>query len=431
MAIPVRGTKSSAGGGTAFVASTDILASEVNTDFDNIYNEMDNIDDDNVAASADIALTKLADTSGTDTAHATATTPGDSSSHTLPTTAEGEVQQLRYAVKRAVVGTNAKRLDGTTTTDDCFWGDRPARGPNLIRNGNFAIKTTAAGSAPDGWSLVGTPGTCTTTTTGVTEGHSTMRAIRIASAGAANEGISQTLAGLKASTRYQIGCRGKVNAGGDILGLVTTGASGATFGNLSLQTSSTSYVTLSGVILTDATPTDIVVQLLAVADGDSVDVTHVWVRECTEDPLPQSNTPWAVSTITTATPNHYADAVLTDAGVIVSIVCPGPGYVIEVHGTAATSASGSSVQAIFCLLENGVTFVDTHSFYLDSTGTRDKGTAKLFYVNTNPTPGTTYTYIIEGCGIGDTLNRNPAASAAAELVATTIRARAYLESGGH
>lgn len=426
MAVPVRGTKASAGGGTAFVANTDILASEVNTDFDNAYSALATLDNDNISASADIALTKLADTSSNSTTHATATTPGDSSSHTLPTTLEGEVQQLRYAVKRAVVGTNAKRLDGTATTDDCFWGDRPARGPNLIRNSTLFVPVS--GNTPSGWTAVGTP-LLAGATIGVADGAPNFLVTSITASGAANEGLQQTIAGLKASTRYQIGCRVLVGGAGDTFSLTTTGASGATFGDLNLTTTSTTAVTLSGVILTDATPTDIVVQLLAVADTDAVIPTHVWCRECTEDPLPQADLPWVVKEITTSTADHYANGTLTDSGISGAVVyVPGPGYVIEVSGKADVGGTGSNVTGLFVLRENG-TIVDSDYVFIGS-GAADAATARLFYVNTNPTPGTAYTYTIYGCGEGDTLDRNPTALET-ETPTTMIRARAYLESGGH
>lgn len=423
MAIPTRGTKGSAGGGTAFAAGTDILASEVNTDLDNIYNEMDNIENANIAAAADIALTKIGDTSSSATTHATNTTPGDSSSHTLPTTAEGEIQQIRYAMKRAVVGTNAKRLDGTPTTDDCFWGDRPARGPNLIRNSMLAIP--ASGNTPSGWTAVGTP-TISATTIQVSEGAPNALNVTLTASGAANEGLQQTVAGLKASTRYQVGCRVRVGGAGDTFSLTTTGASGATFGNLNLTTTSTSFTTISGTILTDATPTSIVVQLLAVADTDQIIPTHVWFRECTEDPLPQANLPWVTQTVTTVTADHYANGVLTDSGISgAQIIAPGPGYVIEVHAKADTGAS-SNVTGLFVLRENG-TIVDSATVRI---ATNEPGTVRLFYVNTAPVPGTQYTYTLYGAGDGDTIDRNYTAILT-ETPATYIKARAYLESGGH
>jgi hypothetical protein len=436
MATIARGTKSSAGGGTAFVANTDALASELNTDFDTAYSAINgNLDNDNIASGAAIETSKIDGYSDSATERTTETTPGVTGSVSDASTLAGELERLRYKIKELGLGSSVKRLDGTAGVDLISWIDTPARGPNLIRNGNFAVKTTSAGSAPDGWALVGTPGTCTTTTAGKTEGEESARAIRIAASGAANEGISQTLVGLKASTKYQVGCRGKVNTAGDILGLVTTGADGATFGNLSLQTSSTSYTTLSGVIVTDSTPTNIVVQLLAVADGDSVDVTHVWVRECSTDPLPLSDSAWAVNTVTTSSADHYSDGAFVNSGVSVSIVVPGPGYVIEVHGKADVGASGTSVNGVFKLDEDedsgGGVDRDYDYVYLDGTAAREKATARLFYVNTNPTPGATYTYRIYGAGGGDTLDRNPGSPLAGETASTTIRVRAYLESGGN
>src|SRR3990172_4903122 len=328
MSTIARGTKASAGGGTSFVANTDALAAEVEYDFATLYADYNgNISDANVASGAAIEETKIDGQSDSAAERRTETSPGDTASPIDATTLAGEIARIRFKLKELGLGTSAARQT-TAAGDDVYWIDTPQMGPNLIRNGNFAVKTTAAGSAPDGWALVGTPATCTTTTAGVTEGHLTMRAIQLAAgAGDTNEGIQQTLAGLKASTKYVVGCRARVSgAGGEIFSPTTTGADGATFHDLNLPTSSATYVTLAGQIITDATPTDIVVQLLAVGNSDIVEVTHCWVRECATDRLPLSNTAWAYSEITTITANHYASGVLTDSGATgVAVVPPGPG----------------------------------------------------------------------------------------------------------
>ncbi len=428
MATIVRGTKS-VGGGTNFTTGT-ILASEVNTDFNTIVNDYNgNITDANVAAAAAIESTKVDGYSDTAAEMADEVSPGVTGGTSAASTMKEELQRLRYKLKQIGTGTATARLDATAGVDLISWFDLPQIGPNLIRNGNFAIKTTAAGSAPNGWTLVGTPGTCTTTTAGVTEGHSTMRAIRIASLGATLEGIQQTLVGLKASTKYVIGCRAKVNVAADIFRLVTTGAVAATFDDLALDTSSLTYVTKAGVIQTDTTPTDIVVQLLTVADGDSADITHVWVRECAEDRIPTSNSPWAYQEITTNTADFYASNVLTDSGLTVNVVPPGPGYVVEVKCKMTTAASGSQMNGVFVLKENG-TEVDSAYIYLNDTGTRERGIVPFDYVKRDPTPGTTYTYTVEGAGVGDSMDLNCIATAVAETPKTWIRCRAVLESGG-
>src|SRR3990172_6985718 len=334
MSTIARGTKASAGGGTSFVANTDALAAEVEYDFATLYADYNgNISDANVASGAAIEETKIDGQSDSAAERRTETSPGDTASPIDATTLAGEIARIRFKLKELGLGTSTARQT-TAAGDDVYWIDTPQMGPNLIRNGSFAVKTTAAGAAPDGWVLVGTPATCTTTTAGITEGHLTMRAIRIAAgAGDTNEGISQTLVGLKASTKYVVGCRAKVSgAGGEIFSLTTTGAGGATFGNLNLTTSSSTYVTIAGQIITHATPANIVVQLLAVGNSDIIEVTHCWVRECATDRLPMSNTAWAYGQITTISPNHYTPAnTFVDSQITgVSVVPPGPGYFIEV-----------------------------------------------------------------------------------------------------
>jgi hypothetical protein len=431
MSIVARGTKASAGGGTSFVANTDALAEEVEFDFATLYGDYNgSIADANIAASAAIETTKIDGYSDTATEMADEASPGTSTGTSAPSTLRGELQRLRYKIREAGLGTSTVRLDGTPSVDLVSWFDTPMVGPNLIRNSNFAVKTTAAAAAPDGWALVGTPGTCELTAAGVTEGHATARALRVAAAGAANEGVSQTLVGLKANTRYVIGCRAKVNAGGDIFSLTTTGATGATFGNLALTTSSTTYTTVAGVILTDGTPTNIVVSLLAVADGDSIDVTHVWVRECGTDRLPMASSSWAYGEIATATANHYAAGTLTDSGITgVAVTPPGPGYVIEVLGEVVISA-GTGDDLVAQIRENGASV--RVSYGNIATG-NDVTSIPVHFIQRSPTPGTTYTYTLFAASRNSAVGRNLGESSAiaGETPTTWLMARAVLESGGH
>lgn len=425
MATIARGSKSA--GGTSFVDGTVIEADEVNTDFDTVYNAVNaGLDNANINTAAAIELSKLDGYSDTAAEMATETTPGVTGGTSAASTMQAELERLRYKLKEIGTGTSTKRLDGTASVDLISWFDTPQVGPNLIQNGNFAIGLES--SVPFGWTNVNTA-TLALTTAGKTEGQASMRALRITAAGGTNEGVQQTLAGLKASTKYVVGCRAKATSG-DTFRLVTTGADGAVFGNLDLSTTSTSYVTLAGVIVTDSTPTDIVVQLLAAADTDIVDVTHVWVRECATDRLPFSSTPWHYQEITGVTNNHYVANTLTDSGLSLAVVAPGPGYQIEVVSslTFNSPASGSTASAAE-LQENGTT-VDVIQTAGHSNGGSDAETFQFNYVKRDPTPGTTYTYTVVLAGTANS-GRNTAALFSGTATKTWMRVRAVLSSGGH
>ena len=153
MGTITRGTK--AAGGTDFVDNTDALASEVNTDFNTVYAEFNgNIADVNVDASAGIDPTKIDDFSASASEAATATDPGISDSESLATDLSDELERIRYAIERLSLGVDAVRNNagGATTT---YWGDLPARGPNLIFNGQFHLFSSGTSSAPDGWTANG------------------------------------------------------------------------------------------------------------------------------------------------------------------------------------------------------------------------------------------------------------------------------------
>lgn len=418
-----RGTKASAGGGTAFVTATTILADEVNTDFDTVYTAVNSILDGTSA----IEPTGIDGYSDSSTERQTETTPGTTGSESDASTLAGELERIRYKLHEIGLGISTVR-NTTASGDDTYWIDTPQMGPNLIINGNFAIGLES--SVPPGWTNVNTA-TLALTTAGKTEGDANMRALRITAAGSANEGVSQTLSGLKASTKYVVGCRAKATAG-DTFSLVTTGASGATFGNLTLTTTSTSYVTLAGVIVTDSTPTDIVVKLLAVADTDVVDVTHVWVRECSTDRLPMSNVHTGYSQITTDTANHYTTGGWTDSGAgPVTIIVPSDGYTVEVRCLATVSSANSGDNFAFRLREAGGGTLKT--FYGCIGTAQGTQSVEFSYVDRSPAPGGTLSYTLEGQPANNAMGRNHGESTTtfSETAVTSITVRAYLSSGGN
>lgn len=82
-----------------------IKSSEINSNYDTLYNEFNgNIDNNNVKASAGIAPSKIDDYSTNATQMQTTTDPGDVGSESLPTSLQGEIERLRFKIKQIVGG---------------------------------------------------------------------------------------------------------------------------------------------------------------------------------------------------------------------------------------------------------------------------------------------------------------------------------------
>jgi len=215
MGLIARGMKST--GNTSLADGYDVLAAELNTDFDTIVTEINGaLDYTNIVAgginstalATGIDTAKLDDYSASTTEMKAETNPGVSGSESLPTTLDGELERIRYVLKRHGLGGVALHNEGAANLST-YWGDHSVRGPNLVRNHSFEVKTTAAGSAPDGWTKLATPTTLTVATTDTSNGVG--QCISIV-ADAATEGIYQTLTGLKKSTLYFVQARYVVTA---------------------------------------------------------------------------------------------------------------------------------------------------------------------------------------------------------------------------
>jgi len=345
MAVITRGTKASAGGGTAFVTATTILPGEVNTDFDTIYTEY------NSTVGGGIAATTVDDISATSATHDDTATPGDSSSHTLPTSLEGELEQLRYTVERLALGVGADRVDGSGT-GTTFWGDLPARGHNLVNNPNFSQGVASGSTPPTGWTDIGTgtPTFSQVALTGATLSEGQGYELRIQAGSAAVAGVRQTING-KANTRYLVVARARITT--NAAHLTTTGADAtSSFRNIDDTTTSTSYVTLKGVVQTDSTPTNINVQLTTNgASGDDVRFAFMGIYECGADfvPLGQSSTQQITTTSAITLDNTTYTSILSGAETIV----PGRGYEIHVDVMVPIANTNASVQTVAVRLTQG------------------------------------------------------------------------------
>jgi hypothetical protein len=402
MAIPVRVTKGSAGGGTEFVTATDILAAEVNGDFNALFTEMSNIEDDNVAAAANIVTTKIGDSSATDAAHATTTTPGDSSAQTKPTTLEGEIQQIRHVIERLTLGLDAEREAGSGTVST-FWGDLPARGANLIHNPHFVVQSGGAGTAPDQWTQEGTPTTSAITAKTAAEGDAAV--LQIVS-DAANEGVSQTLDGLKASTKYLVLAVVKDDGSSTCTLKTENGNAAGSFRDIGVTSSGGGSVEiLKGVVETDSTPTSLKVSVESDTSGDDFEIHFVGLYECNADIIADKGPMIVHATDSTQTPNLYPSASTFAAvpGLDLTIYVPGPGYAIDVQaivmGEANTGADGLVVQLLEDVNGGGDVAVTTVAAPSNGT-TATPICVPIRYVKTNPTPGVSYAYSLQGSAVG-------------------------------
>lgn len=344
---------------------SDSGAEDLNADFNTIYTEFNGgIDNANIKASAGIEGSKLAnnaiidarvsasanidpgkigDYSASDSEQNTVSDPGDSDSNTLATDLEEELEQLRHEIKKVSIGSSAKITDGASSglgsDGNAAWFDGAVIGPSVIRNGSF-LDTEADSTAPTppfGWDVIdgggGGPSTLTTVTLDVAEGQG--HAIHMVdSNAAARDGISQTLDGLKASSRYLIVARIKPIT--TTWKLTTTGATG-TFGNLDLSTASGGSVweTLAGVIETDATPTDVVVNLISGAALAQVHIASCFVYPIGPDPADRATSSFLRTTSTSSNTEATAISELSH-----SVVVPGPGYAVSIRANLQLEASG-------------------------------------------------------------------------------------------
>lgn len=388
MGVIQRGAKAS--GGTEFATGTAIRSDEVNTDFNTVYSEINgNLTDANISNSAGVNPLKVDDVSASATAMAVTSNPGTPDAENLPVNLGTEVLQLRYAIGRIAqgnTGSNVKRYDGSEK--NVPWFDRVARGPNLIRNSSFEAQSGGAGTAPDGWTLAGTPTTAALVDTDVAFGDG--KALRIV-ADAANEGVQQTVAGLRASTTYLLTASIKVAVG--TVKLLTTGADAASEYRNSARTSTSATATqLNVVIQTDSTPTDIVVQVVSNASADDFQVDHVGLYELREQ---VSSRPGYLavsdsSNVTTGTLDTTRRAFPDGDALAVSVTVPGPGYSIRV--TADLFFTDNAANTMLAHLEeNTVDVAIAHAAIPANEG----GCVSLHYLNTSPTPGTTYTYGVD------------------------------------
>jgi len=396
MATVSRGTK--AYGGTAYQSSKTLLASELEADFNPIISEINgNLEDVNVKTGANIDPSKIGDHSVSAAEMFTVASTGDSESASLATTLEGELERIRYAIERlsigyASTGSHAVRKNATIATT-ASWAEPPVRAHNLATNGGFDVWDYTAG-LPLRWAQIGS---CAITqqATIVTEGTGKM--IRITASAAAVEGISQTFASLKSSTKYMAICRAKSGAATyearmEVTGAITSGGYQG-IATTNCQTTAAAFTTLSCVFQTDATPTNIVVRLVINADAgaDFVDFDNFALYELNDYPIANGGN--VVVRSASAAALTYTAAAEIDTTLKAEVTVPGPGYQILVTASLPflNGAVGSTTMEAR-LKENG----SVVQMLPQTVPVSAANSVSIEYAVQNPTPGTTYTYTLFG-----------------------------------
>jgi hypothetical protein len=408
-----------AGGGTAFVDGRTAVASEINCDLDAIVTQVNDLDNDNIAAAAAILFSKMDQSPGlmdadivgdysTDDAEAdNSSDPGTAESNTLATNLEEEIKQLRYKIEQLTVGTSAGAVASSAGTDtDAHWIDGPYRLGNHVYNGSFEmVNTLAIGADGDGWTRVLTPTTLAQIALVETEDGGAGNGLQIIDTAAALAGVKQTLDGLKSNTKYLL--IGRVQDDTGTCRMTTTGAD---TNELSLTSDdSGNWQILSGTFETvaDPTGTDIVISLLAVAQSDDCTFDEIGVYEINTDPVPL---PSIVIEQICAVGDHVLGdnppANFDGTAVAIAVTPPGPNYNIEVHGFAHVEfGAGNTYTAELAIDENGT---DQRTAYAKETNGAAETSAhpiSVHWVNRAPTPGTTYTYNLQ-LGDGGGVNSN-------------------------
>jgi hypothetical protein len=428
-------------GTTAWQDGDTITAAGLNGDVDNLVTAVNGqLENDNIKAAASIHGSKLDQTaadgtdavtsgidadiiddySATTTEQATTADVGTSdNSPTLATNLQEEIAQLRREVKALATGTSASAIaSGDGTAAYVGWFDGPIRPGNHIYNGGFDAWQQAdcspCAASEGGWDLVLSPDLADTALTEA-DGAGDGMGMLITANGAALEGISQTIDGLKADTRYLAIAHVKPTTGDSCRLFVED----ADTNDLTVDSASdNAFEIISGIFETDSIQTDVVFQLLAVADGDICLFDDVGVFEINTDPVPYQ--PKLVLQDCATLDHAVDDAAPTDFdgdSVEISVTPPGPNYSIEVYGFASADCIGGSVTCDLELAidENGV---DVMTSIGGGSDAGQNAFAAANYVLEEPTPGTTYTYKLQ---VGESDNPEASFVAANQDACITVR----------
>jgi len=438
-AVQTRALK--AGGSTDYTAGQVITAAEVNADFNTLYTLQDgNIDSTNLSptagitsgqildgtivnadinAAAGIVFTKLDQTvpaaldadvvddySTNDAEQITETTPGTTDALTNATNLEEEIAMLRYKIHELTVGISASAVAAAAATaTDTSWADGPIRRSNMLQNGGFDIWNSTTPTVGDGWSATASAADTVQSEALIeVEEQGDGNGINvIAGAADTNEGVQQTLDGLKAATRY--------------LAIVwvrpddhtcSLGTSGADTNELTVVSGdgTGTWEVLSGTFETDAVPTDVIIQLLAVDNSSDCVFDNAGVYEINADPMPPYQPLVAFDSSSTDDDVTIANTWENVDGLDdLAVTPPTSGWVIDVVGVVAgeKDANGGAESCMNGRLSEdcgGGAVVVAQGSACATVITNSNGdfSIALNYVNTSPTAGEECTYAVEFTG---------------------------------
>lgn len=231
--------------------------------------------------------------------------------------------------------------------------------------------------------------------------------------GAVDAGISQTVQGLKAETKYLFGAAFFVTGGG--LKLSTSGglaASNAYQDPSEVYSSAgTSVVIRNYVVKTDASATDIKVELLGSTSSNDINILGCWFHELNEAapaqlphiPTQTKSTSTEVTNIPT-TPGSGTDwnTQWTDVSTLsLSQYIPSPGYRL-IYDVQIAWATPESPDALLYFYGFRLDMDDGSGSVVDgpvvisadeaSNEVTASGTVTLTHIIDNPTPGVTYAF---------------------------------------
>lgn len=441
-----------------FVDGTTAAASEVNADLDTLYTLVNgNIDNANIKDGAaidpdklaEVPQTKVGDYAADITEYGDTTTPGDTGTPSLPTSLQEELERLRYRIgaNRSFLA-NTSYMNSSAAVTAAAWFEPGIVGRNLVPNPGFETHSAGTPNAPDKWTLLGTPSVVAIENPAHPDAGLEKRSLNIVTDASA-EGVSVTVAGLKASTKYLVGMAYSLTTGQVNLNTSNGLASGA-YQNLLLPDSSaaaSSVEVLNGIVKTTSTPAPITIAIFGSATGADFNIHYVWMYEMTEAyPAELPSIPVQTALYTTADDtvnNTGAGAWSNRADLSLSQYVPAPGYRLKYEVTlcfrSPTVGSRAEHEYAFRLQQNidagGATTVEGPYAWRMNTSSNDfdGGTMSLSYVLDNPTPGSTYAMTTDvwtkgnGTDDSDDIIFNPTLGTAGDTLATQSRARLVME----
>ena len=457
MGVITRGPK--AAGGNDF-SDGPILSSEVNSDLNTVYTEINGeLDEDNISASASIPNSSLAPIAvdfvtahaASDSAWLRTSYPGDTATTIKPSALDDELDRLRWRLQGDKGQINAQYMNAENVLEDIGWVEPQPVGRNLLPNPGFEAQTGVADSAPDGWALVGAPTTVDIIAADTVGAGLHKKSLNII-AGGATEGISTVVSGLKSSTKYHLGIAYVLNVGD--INIITAGGLliNTNYQDLAFNdtTPAGSLEYWSGIFSTNTSADDITVTIQSSALGDDFQIFYVWMYELSDFlPVEIPHIPMQTVTYTTA------DNSITDTGgtgtwteltdLTISQWIPHAGYKLTYEVTLAvrTVDSGSTetlASYAFRIMEGEDGGADALKkgpfpyggfFASDDEDQFVVNTVTLKYVKENPTPGILYDFSVyvyvdgQGATQPTTIQFNPTVGAG--LLATQSEATLTIE----